>query len=256
MTGTAVYLYAVTRGPDRPVPEGLTGVSGTPVRTVEHAGLAAVVSSVPLAEYGADALRDNLEDLVWLEQTARAHHAVVVAVAQAAATAPVRLTTIFHDGHRVAGLLDDRGDQIRHALARVAGHAEWGVKVYGDSARPSPEPEPEPITAGRPGTAYLRQRNRQRRGAEQAARQLAAHTGRIHDTLAAHATAVHTHRHQDPRLSGHSGIMLSNTAYLVAHRERVGFTAAAEQLGAAVTGVEVEVTGPWPAYSFATLQDP
>jgi hypothetical protein len=254
VTGTAVYLYAVTRGPDRPVPEGLTGVSGTPVRTVEHAGLAAVVSSVPLAEYGADALRDNLEDLVWLEQTARAHHAVVVAVAQVAATAPVRLTTIFHDGRRVAGLLDDRGDQIRHALARVAGHAEWGVKVYGDSARPSPEPEP--ITAGRPGTAYLRQRNRQRRGAEQAARQLAAHAGRIHDTLAARATAVHPHRPQDPRLSGHSGVMLSNTAYLVADRECVGFTAAAERLGAAVTGVEVEVTGPWPAYSFATLQDP
>src|SRR5262245_51269756 len=110
VTGTAVYLYAVTRGPDRPVPAGLTGVSGTPVRTVEHAGLTAVVSSVPLAEYGADALRDNLEDLVWLERTARAHHAVVMAVAQVAATAPVRLTTIFHDGRRVAGLLDDRGD--------------------------------------------------------------------------------------------------------------------------------------------------
>ena len=254
MTGTAVYLYAVACGPDRPVPEGLTGVSGTPVLTVEHAGLTAIVSSVPLAEYGADALRDKLDDLVWLERTARAHHAVVVAVAQVAATAPVRLTTIFHDCRQVAGLLDDRGGQIRQALARVAGHAEWGVKVYGDSRRLSPEPEP--ITAGSPGTAYLRQRNRQWHGAEQAARQLAAHTGRIHDTLAARATAVHTHRPQDPRLSGHSGIMLSNTAYLVADRECAGFTAAAEQLGAAVTGVEVEVAGPWPAYSFATLQDP
>jgi hypothetical protein len=49
--------------------------------------------------------------------------------------------------------------------------------------------------------------------------------------------------------------MLRNTAYLVADQECVGFTAAAEQLGAAVTGIEVEVTGPWPAYSFATLQD-
>src|SRR5262249_18293694 len=79
--------------------------------------------------------------------------------------------TIFHDVRRVAGLLDDRGDQIRQALAQVARHAEWGVKLYGDPRRLSREPEP--ITAGSPGTAYLRQRNRQRRGAEPPARQLA-----------------------------------------------------------------------------------
>jgi hypothetical protein len=254
VTGTAVYLYAVTGGPARPLPGGLTGVSATPVRTVEHAGLTAVVSSVPLPEYDADALRGNLEDLAWLEQTARDHHTVVTVVSQRTATAPVRLATIFHDDRRVAGLLDDHGDQIRQALAQVAGHAEWGVKVYGD---PRPKPlESVSTEANGPGAAYLRQRDRQRRSAEQAAQRLSAHAGRIHDRLAARAAAVRMHRPQDPRLSGHSGVMLSNTAYLVADQASAAFTTTAEHLSATLDDVQIEVTGPWPAYSFATLQDP
>ena len=38
--------------------------------------LAALLSPVPLAEYGDERLREHLEDISWLERTARAHEAV------------------------------------------------------------------------------------------------------------------------------------------------------------------------------------
>ena len=40
---------------------------------IRHGDLAAVVSRVPLADFGEDQLREHLADMAWLERTARAH---------------------------------------------------------------------------------------------------------------------------------------------------------------------------------------
>jgi hypothetical protein len=247
---SAVYLYAVAQNLDPDELRTVTGVSATPVRTVGQAGLTAVVSTVPLSEYGAEALRNNLEDLAWLERTARDHHDVVAATVRHAVTAPVRLATVFHDDQRVRELLQERGTGISQALARVAGCAEWGVKIYGEP-RPRAEPEPEEVGQS-PGTAYLRRRGRQRRGNEDAVRAMAERAEEIHGTLAAHAVAIRFHRPQDPKLSGHQGMMLRNTAYLVEDGD--AFTAALGRLDAGSDGLRIEITGPWPSYSFATLE--
>jgi hypothetical protein len=247
---SAVYLYAVAQNLDPAGLRTVTGVSATPVRTVEQAGLTAVVSTVPISEYGAEALRNNLEDLAWLERTARAHHDVVAVTARHAVTAPVRLATVFHDDQRVTSLLEECGPGIAQALARVAGCAEWGVKIYGES-RSRAEPEPEEVGLS-PGTAYLRRRDRQRRGNEDAFRAMAQRAEEIHGALAAHAVAIRFHRPQDPKLSGHQGMMLRNTAYLV--KDGDAFTAALGRINTGQDGLRVEITGPWPSYSFATLE--
>jgi hypothetical protein len=79
-TDTATYLYAITSATgDLTLADlkGLTGVGGGPVRSVVHEDLLALVGTVPQEAFGEAALRRNLEDLAWLEATARAHHAVV-----------------------------------------------------------------------------------------------------------------------------------------------------------------------------------
>ena len=45
--------------------------------------------------------RAALEDLDWLEETARAHHHVVDAVARTRPTAPVRLVTVYGVGYKL-----------------------------------------------------------------------------------------------------------------------------------------------------------
>ncbi|ATL87204.1 hypothetical protein SMALA_6984 [Streptomyces malaysiensis subsp. malaysiensis] len=104
MTDTlATWLYAVTAAPeDGTPPQGLTGVADEPVRLVEGAGLAAVVGSVPLADFDEDALRGHLEDLEWLERTARAHHRVINGAARHGQVIPLRFATLYHDDDRSA----------------------------------------------------------------------------------------------------------------------------------------------------------
>lgn len=162
MPDTGTYVYAITRDTDAPGSAGLTGVAGTPVRTVADAGLVAYVSTVPLDRFGEEPLRRSLEDLDWVSEMARAHHRVVEAVAGTAPTAPVRLVTVYGGDEQVRELLRDRRKDFTALLSQVAGRSEWGVKAY---ARRETAPPPGEEAAGAagsdsPGIAYLKRRRR------------------------------------------------------------------------------------------------
>ncbi|WP_174567468.1 GvpL/GvpF family gas vesicle protein, partial [Actinomadura kijaniata] len=115
-TGSAVYLYGVARGLDPKVLEGVTGVGGAPVRPVRAGELTALVSTVDQGEFGEEALRVNLEDLTFLEATARAHHQVVDLAAHAAPTAPVRIATLYRDDARIVEVLTRGRQQFTQVL--------------------------------------------------------------------------------------------------------------------------------------------
>ncbi|NKZ09237.1 GvpL/GvpF family gas vesicle protein [Actinomadura latina] len=278
---TAVYLYGVARGLDPAALGGAAGVAGAPVRGVVADGLTALVSTVALAEYGEAALRANLEDLGWLEATARAHHDVVDRAAHAAPTAPVRIATIYRDDERVAQVLAAQGARFTEILDLIAGRSEWGVKAYasaeamrGDTPAPASAdaggtdpggglaPRAEPLTGPRPesatggvGTAYLRRRQEERRRRADAGRRAGEQADAVHTELADHAVASRHHPPQDPRLSGRSGAQILNAAYLLDEEQVPGFLAVTRAAGERLAGIEVEVTGPWPPYSFIDTAD-
>ncbi|MGN9776007.1 GvpL/GvpF family gas vesicle protein [Micromonospora sp. H33] len=249
---TAAWLHGVVR--DVP-PETLattlattTGMTGTPVRAVRAAGLAAVVSAAPLSEYGEEPLRRNLEDLAWLERAARTHHAVVAALARTGPVVPARLATVHHDDERVAALLTARRDELAAVLDRLTGREEWGVKGYlVPGAAPVAATAPE---SGGAGAAYLRRRRAQLTAREEGQRVAGAAAAAVHDALAGHAVAARRHPPQDRRLSGAPTPMVLNGAYLVDTADLPGFTALVGELGERHPELRLELTGPWPAYSF------
>lgn len=255
--GEAVYLYAIARGLDRTGLGEVAGIAGAPVRTVAAGDLTALVSTVRLADYGEEGLRANLEDLTFLEATARAHHHVVDLAARAAPTVPVRIATIYRDDGRVARILRDEHRQFSRILDRVTGRSEWGVKAYagepaGEPAEPAEdEEEPAPAAGGKgAGTAYLMRRRAQRDRRRDGERRLVAQAQAIHAELADHAVASRRHRPQDPKLSGHPGTPILNMAYLLDDEQVAGFREVTRSIDERLPGVTVEVTGPWPPYSF------
>ncbi|MFC9974546.1 GvpL/GvpF family gas vesicle protein [Spirillospora sp. NPDC127200] len=258
--GEAVYLYGVARGLDPAAVAQVSGVGGAPVRLLAAGDLAALVSTVELADFGEEALRVNLEDLAFLEATARAHHEVVDRAAHAAPTAPVRIATIYRDDERVREILTGRHEQFTRVLDRVAGRSEWGVKAYAYAEAYEAAPQPgagvgadagsEARPAGGAGTAYLQRRQQQRRQHQSAARHVSEQAQAIHAELSDHAVAIRQHPPQDPRLSGHEGTQILNVAYLLDDEQVEGFTRAARAIDERSPGIGVEVTGPWPPYSF------
>jgi hypothetical protein len=246
-----VWLYAVgLGGPDRP-PAG-PGVDGEAPRLVVEGPLVAVVGSVREEEFDEAALARAMEDLSRIERLARAHHAVIVEAAAEVPTAPLRLATVYRDDEAVARMLRERAVEFGTVLERVRDRREWGVKVYVD-AKPEPAAE-EPAPSGTPGTAYLLRRRADRDRGAQARERARAVADRLDERLAEVAAGAHRMKPQDARLSGREQEMVLNATYLVDVAGEEEFRAALAAVEA--EGATVELTGPWPPFSFAALGEP
>lgn len=251
---SALWLHAVTRGVPAMRLAGLVGVGGGQVRLVEAAGLAGVVADVPLDEFGQEPLTRNLENLAWLENVARAHHHVVATVARLGPVAPTRLATIYRDEARVAEVLIAQHTDFEEALDRVAGRTEWGVKAYAIPGAAVEPPSTAEGAAERPGLAYLRRRRAQLSSTE-LAQQAAVHSAeQVHDALGQYAEAARRHTPQDRRVTGEAGWMVLNGAYLAGSEAADEFAAMVRQLAEQHPAIRLELTGPWPPYSFAAVE--
>ncbi|MFJ5224922.1 GvpL/GvpF family gas vesicle protein [Streptomyces sp. NPDC088400] len=251
------YVYAIGRSDTllRTTVSRLTGVGGGVLRTVSDGALAALVSSVPADAFGAEGMKAQMEDLERLEMIARSHHAVVEAACGTTTVLPMRLATVYLDDTRVAAMLQERGQDFGELLARLEGRVEMGVKVYADPAAAVTR-RPVPAVADRqesPGRAYLRQRREQRRGHQDAYRAAGSVAAQVPGRVAALVRARVAHRPQQGELASGAGENIANEAYLVPVEHVEEFRQAPNCLtDDGVSGVRVEVTGPWAPYSFAT----
>jgi hypothetical protein len=255
MTDTVgVWVYAITESGVEV--DGLaSGVGGAPVRTigVGGTGLVAVVSDVDLAEFGEAALRHNLEDLAWLEETARAHHRVIEAAARLFPLLPARLATVYNTDANMAAALSARGTGLRAALERVRARSEWGVKAYAQPRQPSAEQAPaapQPDMTGT-GAAYLRRRRDELSAREDSQRATLTSAQAVHSELATYAAQARLHPPQAAQLSGAKTPMILNAAYLLDDSKAEVFASAIAELSKEHPHLRLELTGPWPPYSFA-----
>ena len=254
-----VWVYAISDSIRREWLGDVTGLGGHPVYAVEAAGLAAAVTAVSLDEFGEQPLRRHLEDLAWLEAIARMHHHVIEIVADHRPVVPMRLATVYHHDAGVAAMLAARREVVAAALGRVTARTEWGVKVY---AAQIPVTVAEPAAAASAGgaaasagAAYLRRRRTELTASEDARQVTVASAEHVHTTLGRLAAAAQLRAPQAPQLTGQTGRMILNGAYLVDDEQSGDFAAAAAGLADRHPEVRIELTGPWPPYSFAAVDE-
>lgn len=259
MEPQGVWIYAITGRVSGVSLGQLRGVGGGPVRAIAAGELTAVVEDVGLAEFGEQALRRNLEDLAWLSATARAHHHVIGALAPLGPLVPIRLATVYSSDGGVAAMLADRDADFRAVLSRIRGRQEWEVK-----AQAAGRPEPQDASAGAEapasqeagaGAAYLQRRRGQLTAQKDARRQMLADAETIHAALSEQAAGARLHPPQAPQLTGTKALMVLNAAYLVDEERGAEFGSVVAALAERYPGVKLELTRPWPPYSFAANEE-
>ncbi|HWD76126.1 MAG TPA: GvpL/GvpF family gas vesicle protein [Solirubrobacteraceae bacterium] len=254
----AWYVYCIVPAGEVPTLEGLAGVdSSFDIGCVTEGELSAVVSRVRLEEFSAEALKRNLEDLVWLERVGFAHNAVLARVITGEAVVPLRLCTIFAGEEGVRDALRRERNPLLAALRRVRGHAEWSVKVLVDvrtleAAARERDPVPvgsDPQSAGHAFFARKRLEHTARDHVHAEIEQVAEET---HARLQGRAAAATRLPPQDRRVSGRPGQMVLNGAYLVEGSRAAEFAALAKEIDAShrATGLALELSGPFAPYNF------
>ena len=265
--GHALWAYAVTRA-GQALSGAPAGVDpGAPVERIVHGGLAVLASRVPLAEFGEDPLRENLNRLDWLERVARAHETVLEQALADGPIVPLRLCTIYSDEDGIRAMLDREEKHLTGTLDRLAGRQEWGVKLLLDRdtlARAARERSPEIAgleeeRLGRSGGgAYMIGRKVDRRMAE-LTHQLATEVAEdVHARLEDCTEDSVLNPPQNRELSGYEGEMLLNGAYLVesSRTEELRDVLTRLEERHSAFGARLELTGPWPPYNFASRLAP
>ncbi len=256
------YVYCVVGDSALSLPDSLRGVGeGRPVRLLAAGDLAAIASQVALSQFGEETLRESLNDVAWLERTARTHERVLDEVRVRTTVIPMRLCTIYRSERSVTEMLVRERRTLGEALARLAGKTEWGLKVF---VRPAEvectarqtsaelsklDAELESASAG---AAYMRRKQLAGVLREEAERLVEACVEDVHSRLSRLAVEALRNPLQREEASDHSGAMVLNGVYLVDDGAREEFHACvaafAEQYGP--RGYDVQATGPWPPYNF------
>ena len=253
-----LWVYAICRQADETALRGVAGVGGGEVTVLSGAGLTAVTEDVSLAEFGEQALRASLEDMAWLDATARAHHGVIDAVARSEPVVPMRLATVYSGQSAVREMLAARSAEILDVLGKVTARSEWGVKAFAVAGSTAGAAAGESHLAGQAagsGAAYLRRRRDELTAQQQGRRAAVAAAERIHDGLSRLAVASRLHAPQSPQLTGTPEVMVLNAAYLLEERNGDALRQAVAGLAEKTPAVRLELTGPWPPYSFAEMRE-
>ena len=199
---------------------------GWPVRAVGACGLVAWASEC------ADVPPLGRDDVL-------AHHRLAEQGLAAGLCLPVRFPTWAADEHAVRELLEQRRAELLAVLNRVTGRVELAVTITWTNDQPGAEP---PTQATTPGKRYLQER-RQRYAA---ADQRRSEGQRLAAAVAADARVLEaTHTLCPSPEIGLSSALLVNAEDAVAVRKR---------LQGLEEGVRILVSGPWPPYSFVSLE--
>jgi hypothetical protein len=247
------YVYCITRADGGALPD-LSGVDpdhgAMPLREGE---LTAIVSRVGLSDFDEQSLREHLGDMEWLERTARRHEEVLDAVRSVRTVIPMRLVTVYRDEVGVRAMLDREAGVLIEALTDLEDKAEWGVKVFASGGEAELEVDGHPAAAGSSaGTAYIEGRRREHDRRRRTRSRHDAACASIHERLSAVAVDALLSAPQRPEISERDGEMVLNGVYLVEDGRRGRFHAEISALQAEYEpfGLELEPTGPWPAYNF------
>jgi len=240
------YVYCIVQSPAAPGIARVQGLPGTgPPRAVPLGRSRwLVLADVPGSRFDETALEAGLKDLDWVGACAMAHDALVMEAMKSGPVVPMRLFTIFQDEARARGQALRAARQIGRTLRRVAGRAEYGVRI---AATPAARQAADGTGGRLTGRSFLEQKRRQLEARRHHAAMPPAERQRIFDRLARLADEARPR----PIPEAGSRVWLDG-AFLVPLALASAFRRDVRRLTTELSrdGHEVILTGPWPPYSF------
>ena len=257
----AWYLYGIVLcgENDRDIDTDLTGISAEPgVRIIVSGSLGAVVSRVPLSQFGAAVLEEKLQDLRWLEEKVRLHQELLQQIMQEQTIIPMKFGTIFQSQERVRDILEEQQEHFQALLKFLTGHEEWGVKGYYRREElheylKSGECSPKPGQGGTGlGKAYLLRKKLEEELESRAVDYSRQIGEEAYGWLRVHSVRSTLNKFLSRNVTGREEELFFNGAFLVAKGSHGAFRHTVEKLNGefGAQGIFLEVSGPWPPYSF------
>jgi hypothetical protein len=236
--GYYVYLIGATRLLAEL--DGLPGIDDAPVTPVTHERLSALTSVVGLDAFSAAQQAREVSETGWLAQAVRAHERVALHALECGPVLPMRFGTVYPNSADVGTLLQRHQASLLGELDRVAGAAEWSLKV--SVAEPAPGVDQASDTGS--GTAWLLARQAALHAHQQRADRLSDCVERLRTELGPRVRDIAVSRPLDGATDAVRMWLLVDDV----ERLHAAYEPLREHQHAA--GFALQLTGPWPPYHF------
>ena len=123
------YIFAITLSqyeyelPDAELADGF------PLFVYGFGKIQAVLSEVPLDEYGEQALQLKLNDPSWFETTLRTHNSILGMIQKVASMVPMRICTICDTSDALTAFLNEHHDDFVNTLELIEGNQSWTLVI-------------------------------------------------------------------------------------------------------------------------------
>ena len=224
-----LYAYCLCADLDT-FDKSVTGVSGAEVRVLKIEGIAVLVSE-------CDAIPTNREN-------ALAHAAVVRSVLDRTTPMPFRFGTLATE-QQLRSFVATNKRAIANKLAHLRGCVEMDLKTTWQSSNPSPN---KPNPAAGPGTAFLLEKRRELVGDDQALAERAELSTFFRTELGSLI------KDEKIGLQPSEKTNLTRVYHLVESARIKEYRARVEELRAQRPELQLDLSGPWPPYSFANIE--
>ena len=226
--------------------------------------VAAVLSRVAPSEFCGPTGEKNLQDLAWLAPRACRHEAVLEQGMRLGAVLPARFGTLFSSTASLESFMRKHEAAIVRFLERVGGQEEWAVKGFLDQARAEAEwlarrrSEEPGAPSLPPGAAYLQEQSRRIQAREALDDLVAERCGDLLEELNLLASEIVERRILAQETPAGAREMVLNWALLLPSAAVADFRGRIERANAEQNagGLALEVSGPWPPYSFCPVLEP
>lgn len=132
MSNLGYWLYGFYQNKNMPLPL-MTGIDNVnKLEAISLDNLSAVVSQVPLEEFGEDTLKENIQDVKWLEKHIRTYDEITRLLFEQTTFIPVRFGTIYLNKERVKQGISSYKEQVIKLIDKLKGKMELGVKFLLD----------------------------------------------------------------------------------------------------------------------------
>ena len=263
MTQKLVYVYCLLDC--APNLAGNTEPLG--LKSLAFGGFNAVVKFVHESEFSEENLKQNLNNIEWLETNAREHIAVINLLMDGHnAVIPFNFGTIFQSKESLNKFLTDYSESLTENFQHIGGKQEWAVKIYCNRKALSEKIDElseeaaaleKQIMASGPGKAFLLRRKKTELIENELDRLCKLYGQKYYEEFVAFSVATHLSNLIPPDFNERQDTMILNAAFLIDKNKVADFLNTVEILSKKDndSGFGIETSGPWPPFSFIYIKE-
>ncbi|OGO93627.1 MAG: hypothetical protein A2Y17_00780 [Clostridiales bacterium GWF2_38_85] len=256
-TGILVYCIANTIDENTFNIYGLDGINK--LYLINNENLYAIVSDVDLDEYSEEKMAGKGEDINWLKEKATDFMNVILEINSVIDIIPMKFLTIFTDSEHVKNMISDNSKLFAETFVKIIGNEEMSVKIYcdlkkyKDSCMDEEIKNFEKILVGKSkGAAFFLKKKFESELDDKIQAKVYKIVNGIIDKVSAVAAETKSNKILAKEITGINIPMISNYAFLIKKENKELFK---EQIDVSISdyeksGLTIEMTGPWPPYSF------